>query len=122
MVLFSIFGISLIDFYEINAISKIFHNILDIFSNFYTNLTELFIKKPDVQVPLETSTPSRLKPFDPNATGSKESNKIIERFSKVIHGKEDLPIQETIIEDKSNPFYENKYVIIGGLLILSGLA
>jgi hypothetical protein len=65
-----------------------------------------------------------LKPFDQNATGSKESNKIIERFSKVIHGKEDtpIPVQEIPVIEENTPFYENKYVIIGGILVLSCLA
>jgi hypothetical protein len=106
--------------FEIDILNKLFHNIFDLFSNFHTNLLELFGEKVDV--PIENPMPSRLKPFDPNATGSKESNKIFERFSKIINKPEEIPIQETIIEEKHTPFYENKYVIIGGILVLSCLA
>jgi hypothetical protein len=123
-ILFSIFGISLIDFYEIEAISKIFHNILDIYSNFYNNLSELFVKKPNIPVEI----PSRMNGIQSKTIGIQEGNensdRIIERFKKIINKPEEIPIQEEIpvIEKKPTPFYENKYVIIGGILVLSCLA
>jgi len=98
--------------------------MLDIISNFYTNLTELFVKKP-------IETPSRIKSMDGIQSktigiqkGDENSDKIIERFRKIINKPEEIPITGDIpvIEDKSTPFYENKYIIIGGILILSGLA
>jgi hypothetical protein len=55
-----------------------------------------------------------LKTIDPNTTGNKESNKIIERFSKIIHKDEKITQEDT-------PLFKNKYIIMGGILILSGL-
>jgi hypothetical protein len=120
-ILFSIFGISLIDFYEIESISKIFHNLLDIFSNFYTNISELFGKKVEIPSKLESlgginQIPSGIQENNEN------SERIIERFRKIINKPEEIQVQETIIEDKPTPFYEDKYVIIGGILILACLA
>jgi hypothetical protein len=45
------------------------------------------------------------------------NSKIFERITKVIHKPEE--IQE---EDEITPYYKNKYVVIGGLLIISSLA
>jgi hypothetical protein len=47
-------------------------------------------------------------------TGNDESNRIIERFKQIVH-------KEPEIVEEDTPFYKNKYVIIGGILILSGL-
>jgi len=56
-------------------------------------------------------------------TNNENSERIIERFRKVINKPEEISTQEEIpVVDKPTPFYENKYVIIGGILILSGLA
>jgi hypothetical protein len=44
-IIISIFGIYLIDFYEIEVLSNIIHKLMDIFSNFYESLTGLFSKK-----------------------------------------------------------------------------
>jgi hypothetical protein len=122
-ILFTIFGISLIDFYEIEAISKVFHNIIDIYSNFYNNLSELFVKKPNIPVEI----PSRMNGIQSKTIGIQEGNensdRIIERFKKIINKPEEIPVQEEIpVVEKPTPFYENKYVIIGGMLVLSCLA
>jgi hypothetical protein len=57
---------------------------------------------------------------DSSSTTSKESNKIIERFNKIINKEEEIVQKEEIIQEDS-PLYKNKYVIIGGLLVLSCL-
>jgi hypothetical protein len=116
-ILYSIFGISLIDIYEVKFLSDLFNNILDIFTKFNANILELFSKK--VEVPIEN--PSRLKTFNQSSSGSKESNKIIERFSKIIHN-EPIEVKESIVQEENTPLYKNKYVIIGGILVLSCLS
>lgn len=101
---------------------------MDIFSNFYTNLTELFIKKPiDIPSKLES-----LRTINKSSTGietsgiqtnNENSERVIERFRKIINKPEEIPIIEEIpVIEENTPFYENKYVIIGGILILSCLA
>jgi hypothetical protein len=83
---------------------------------------ELFSKKVEIPVEIPVENPSRLKTINSNSTGSKESNKIIERFSKIIH-KEPIEVSEPIeIIEENTPLYQNKYVIIGGILILSCLS
>lgn len=115
-ILFSIFGISLIDIFEIEILSKIIHNILDIFNNFHIFITGLF--KHKVEVPIEIpSTLKSLNGINKNSTGDQESNKIFERFNKLIHKEK----EEINIEEENTLLYKNKYVIIGGILILSGL-
>jgi hypothetical protein len=120
-ILYSIFGISLIDIYEIEILSKFFSNILEIFNKFNTNILELFGKK--VEVPIESSTKmGSMNRIDQSSSGSKESNKIIERFNQIIH-KEPIEVKETIeLPEENNPLYKNKYVIIGGILVLSCLS
>jgi hypothetical protein len=120
-ILYSIFGISLIDIYEIEILSKFFSNILEIFNKFNTNILELFGKK--VEVPIESSTKmGSMNRIDQSSTTSKESNKIIERFNQIIH-KEPIEVKETLeIQEENNPLYKNKYVIIGGILVLSCLS
>jgi hypothetical protein len=119
-ILFSIFGISMIDIYEIEFLSKLINNMLDIFSNFHSNILELFGKKVDL--------PSKIEPMrtiQPTTTGlqtriqesNDPSNRIIERFKGLINNEQ--PITQEIHED--TPYYKNKYVIIAGMLILSGI-
>jgi hypothetical protein len=121
-ILYSIFGISLIDIYEIEILSKFLNNILDVFTKFNASILELFSKKVEIPVEIPVENPSRLKTINSNSTGSKESNKIIERFSKIIH-KEPIEVSEPIeIIEENTPLYQNKYVIIGGILILSCLS
>ena len=114
-ILFSIFGISMIDIYEIEFLSKIFNNLIDIFSKFHINILDLFGKKMDV--PIETPS-SPMRGIQPETTGIQtgngESNRIIERFKRLIH-------KEEVIQEDNTPYYKNKYVIIAGLLVLSGL-
>lgn len=108
-ILLTIFGISLVDIYEIELLSNLFNNILDIFSKFHNNILELFSKK--VEVPIES--PSSMKTINKSSTGNQESNKIIERFNKIINKDDEI--------EENNPIYKNKYAIIAGILILSGL-
>jgi hypothetical protein len=115
-ILFSIFGISLIDFYEIEILSNIIHKIIDIFSNFYLSTFGLFKK---VDVPIK-ETPTRLNPSQPNATGINESNRIIERFTKIINNKDEIS-PEPVVEEENNPYYKNKYILLVALLLLSGI-
>jgi hypothetical protein len=121
-ILFSIFGFSLIDIYEIEFLSKFFRNIADIFSNFYTNILELFGKKANVPINTATKMES-LNGINPSSTGYQtginESNSIIERFSKIIHNQQ--PIQPEIIED--TPFYKDRdnYIKAAAILLLLGL-
>jgi hypothetical protein len=53
-------------------------------------------------------------PIDKSSTGNQESNKIVERFNKIIHREEEI-IQENA------PFYYNKYFIYGTFLLISGV-
>jgi hypothetical protein len=117
-ILFSIFGISMIDIYEIESLSKIFHKLLDIFSNFHTNLLELFGKKVDIPVKSPSKSMIGIQSETPGIqTSNDPSNRIIERFKQIIHNEQ--PITQEIHED--SPYYKNKYVIIAGMLILSGI-
>jgi hypothetical protein len=64
---------------------------------------------------VEVKTPSSMGSINKNPAGNQESNKIIERFNKIIH-KEPEVVENT-------PFYKdgNTYIYIGGILILLGL-
>src|SRR5580692_3105293 len=122
-IIMSIFGISLVDFYEIEFLSKIFHNIVEIFSKFHNSILELFGKKVDV--PINTSTKMEsLNGINPSSTriqtGINESNGIIEKFSKIIHNQQ--PIPQEIIEEET-PFYKdrNTYIKATAILLLLGL-
>jgi hypothetical protein len=89
------------------------HNVLDLFSNFQSNIRELFGHKVDLPSKSESmrsiqQTPTRIQ------AGNDESNRIIERFKQIVHKEPE------IIEDDT-PYYKNKYVIIGGILLLSCL-
>lgn len=122
-ILFSIFGFSLIDFYEIEFLSKYFHKIMDIFANFNSSILELFGKKGDIPV----NNPSKsMGNIQSETTGiqksNDQSNRIIERYKKIIHGEETKPDITPEIIQEDTPYYKNKYVIIAGLLILSCLA
>ena len=120
LILFSIFGISLIDIYEVEILSNFLHNILDIFSKIHTNILDLFGKK--VEIPVEfPSKMGSMKRIDQSSAGNKESNKIIERFNKIIHNEPET-IQEVEPIKEDTPLYKNKYVIIGGILVLSCLS
>jgi hypothetical protein len=120
-ILFSIFGISMIDIYEIEILSKFFNNLIDIFSKFHSNILELFGKKIDVPVKAPSNS---MRGIQPETTGiqtnNESSNRIIERFSKIIHNEEE--IQPDIIEE-STPFYKNRdtYLKLAGILVLLGL-
>jgi hypothetical protein len=118
-ILFSIFGISMIDIYEIEFLSKLINNMLDIFSNFHSNLLELFGKKGDIPV----KSPSiPMRGIQPATTGiqtsNDPSNRIIERFKQIINNEQEIPVET---QEDNNPYYKNKYVIIAGMLVLSGL-
>jgi hypothetical protein len=121
-ILFTIFGISFIDVFEIDFLSKLFHSILDVFTNFHSNLLELFGKKP-VELPSKLESLGGINQIPTEIqTNNENSERIIERFRKIINKPEEIPIQEVPVVDKPTPFYENKYVIIGGILVLSCLA
>ena len=101
--------------YHIEFLSNFIHGILDIFSSFTGSIKEIFGAKVDK--PIETpSRSSRLDRIQSKAEGiSKgdgESPGIVERFT----GSRQ---PEQVEED--TPIYKNKYVILAGLLILSGL-
>jgi len=116
-ILFSIFGISMIDIYEIESLSKIFHKLIDLFSNFHTNLLELFGKRGDIPVKSPSIPMRGIQPETTGIqTGNDPSNRIIERFKQLINKD-----QDEIIQDENTPYYKNKYVILAGLLILSGI-
>jgi hypothetical protein len=126
-ILISIFGFSLIDIYEIEFLSKFFNNIIDIFSKFHTNILELFGKK-EIETPINNPS-SSMRGIQQETTGiqtsNESNNKIIERFKQLIN-KEEVKTEvktEIIQEDtqENNPYYKNKYVVIAGLLILSGI-
>jgi hypothetical protein len=58
---------------------------LDIFTKFHENISELFgknVKNPIKDVP---SSIPRLNTSQPSTTGVNENNRIIERFTKIIH-------------------------------------
>lgn len=123
-ILFSIFGITLIDFYEIDALSKIFHKIIDIFTNFYANLSNLFmIKKNPVEFPSRIGTMERIQSETIGIQkGNENSDRIIERFTKLINKSEDIPIQEEInIPEENKPFYQSRLFIYGSLILISGI-
>src|SRR6266702_4022943 len=117
-ILFSIFGISLIDIYEIDMLSKFIHQILDLFSNFYLNILKLFCEKVESPSKIET-----LRSIQQTTTGvqtsNDESNRIIERFKQIVNKKEEIVTD--ILTEEEIPLYRNKYIIIAGILILSGL-
>jgi hypothetical protein len=115
-ILFTIFGISFVDFYEIEFISKIFNNVIEIFSRFHLNLLELFGKKVEFPSKSESLRTIQQKSAEIQ-TSNDTSNKIIERFTKLIHNEE--VVIEVIQED--TPYYKNKYIIIAGMLVLSGI-
>lgn len=110
-ILVTIFGFSLVDTFHLEILSNLFHNIIDVFTKFQTNLLELFGNKVDV--PIET--PSRMNQSNKNSTGNEENSTIIERFKQIVHKEPE------VIKDEDTPLYKNKYVVIGGILILSGL-
>jgi len=123
-ILLTIFGISFIDMFQIEILSNLLHNILDLFSKFQENLLELFSPKVDLPTKSESlrtiqQTTTRIQ------DGNDESNKIIERFKQIINKKEEIiQIEPEFTKEeiqKDTPFYKNKYIIIGGILILSGL-
>jgi hypothetical protein len=58
---------------------------------------------------------TRLNTSQSNATGVTENNRIIERFTKIIHKDNE------IIPEENESFYKNKYVLLLGLLLLSGV-
>jgi hypothetical protein len=122
-VLFAIFGFSMIDIYEIEFLSNFFHNIIEILSKFNENILELFGKK--VEIPSKTES---MRQINQKTTGiqtnNENSDRIIERFKKIINKTDEIPVQEeiNIPDEKPTPFYENKYVIIGGMLVLACLA
>jgi hypothetical protein len=112
-ILVTIFGISLVDTFHLEILSNLFHNIIDVFSKFQTNLFELFGHK--IETPTKMGTMNRTDSSSTKIQNEVEGkSKIIERFNKIIHNE-----PEEIKED--TPIYKNKYVIIGGILILSGL-
>src|SRR6266702_1110883 len=117
-ILFSIFGISLIDIYEIDMLSKFIHQILDLFSNFHLNILKLFGEKVESPSKIET-----LRSIQQTTTGvqtnNDESNRIIERFKQIVNKKEEIVTD--ILTEEEIPLYRNKYIIIAGILILSGL-
>jgi hypothetical protein len=121
-ILFSIFGFTMIDIYQIEFLSKFFKNIIDIISKFHNNILDLFGKKMDV--PIETPS-SPMRGIQPETTGIQtgngESNRIIERFKELIHKEEVKPEVKQEVLQEDTPYYKNKYVIIAGLLILSGI-
>ena len=122
-ILFSIFGFSLIDFYEIDVLSKYFHKIMDIFANFHSSILDLLGKKVEkVDLPTKNEI---LRGIQQSSTGiqtsNESSNKIIERFTKIIHGEEIKPELKPEVIQEDTPYYKNKYVIIAGLLVLSGI-
>lgn len=115
-ILFSIFGFSLIDIYEIEFLSKFFNNIINVFSKFHENILEIFGKK--VELPSKSESMRRIpKETIGIQTSNESNNKIIERFTKIIHKEE---VKPEVIQDDT-PYYKNKYIIIAGLLILSGI-
>jgi hypothetical protein len=117
-ILFSIFGISIIDIYEIEFLSKILNNILEIFSKFHINILELFGKK--VETPSRTEILRGIQQTPPRIqTNDDESNRIIERFKGLINKPEE--IKPDIIEE--TPFYKDKgnYIKAAAILILLGL-
>lgn len=59
-ILFSIFGISLVDIYEIETMSNFFKKILDIFSNFHRSLLELFGKPMEVSNEMIGDLPTQI--------------------------------------------------------------
>jgi hypothetical protein len=112
-ILVTIFGISLVDTFHLEILSNLFHNIIDVFTKFQTNLLELFGHK--IETPTKMGTMNRNDSSSTKIQNEVEGkSKIIERFNKIIHNE-----PEEIKED--TPIYKNKYVIIGGILILSGL-
>lgn len=74
-ILVTIFGISLIDIFEIDILSKFFHNLLDYYTKFHENLLDLFGKKEKLDIPIEN--PSRLESINKNPTGNQENSKIL---------------------------------------------
>jgi hypothetical protein len=114
LILFSIFGITMIDIYEIEFLSNFLHNLIDVFSKLHTNILELFGKKVEIPIELPTKM-GTMKRIDQSSAGNKENSKIFERFNKIINKEPE------VIEDDT-PIYKNKYVIIGGMLVLSCLA
>ena len=123
-ILFSIFGFSLIDFYEIDVLSKYFHKIIDIFANFHSSILELFGKKIEkVDLPTKNEALGRIsKETNGIQTNNENSKGIIERYKKIIHGEEIKSEVTPEVIQENTPYYKNKYVIIAGLLMLSGLA
>jgi hypothetical protein len=61
-----------------------------------------------------------LNQSQPNATGINESNRIIERFTKIINNKDEIS-PEPVVEEENNPYYKNKYILLVALLLLSGI-
>ena len=124
-ILFSIFGFSLIDFYEIDVLSKYFHKIMDIFANFHSSILDLFGKKIEkVDLPTKNEILRGISKETNGIQANNENSKgIIERYKKIIHGEEIKPevITPEVIQEEKTPYYKNKYVIIAGLLMLSGI-
>lgn len=115
-IVMSIFGISMLDIYGLSIISafiteitEVTGNIVSYLSNtkFYTIISGFLGFKVE-------SPKTRMSTVDQSSTGDKESNKIIERFTKIIHN-------EPEITKEDDPFYKNKYFILGTFLLISGL-
>jgi len=125
-ILFSIFGISLIDTFHIEILSNLINNTIDNFSSLFTYISQLFSKKVDVPIENPTKAPMRpMNGINPSSKGIQNENegysKISERLNKIINKSDEIiPEPEEIIEEipENN---KDKYLIIGGILILSCL-
>lgn len=115
-ILVSIFGISVIDNLGLDMFKNFYNEIISIFTNiiqyltttqFYITLSNLFNKNIDK---VENKS-SKMRTINKSSNGDEKSSKVIEWFNKIDDKKETL--------DEDTPIYKNKYVIIGGIIIIS---
>jgi hypothetical protein len=103
--LYSIFGISLIDIYEIEILSKFLNNILDVFTKFNASILELFSKKVEIpQVENKSGFASLMESIRSRGKGKNvintSSQPIASGSSTVIETQPVVTASSTVIENK----------------------
>jgi hypothetical protein len=124
-IVMSIFGISMIDIYGLSIFSAFFAEISYLTSNIITYLsnTKFYALISGIlgyKIESSSTKMGSMNRTDQSSTTSKESNKIIERFSKIVLKEEEEVTEVEITED--SPIYKNKYFIYATFLLISGVA
>jgi hypothetical protein len=114
-IVMSIFGISMLDLYGLTFLSALFTEISFITGNIVNYLTNTkFYGIISGILGHKLDTPkTRMGAIDKSSAGNEEGNKIIERFTKIIHNEPEI--------EENTPLYRNKYFIWGSFLLISAV-